>query len=545
MSTLKQKNNWITLILIILILTLISGISFFKIIKKGLSLSPDSYIYLDTSQNIYHGRGIVHSFILSSELEHWNGETSYIPVSYWAPGFPVYIYLIKTMVPNIPFTIASAIAVWVSFILTIITITLLLTRIYNFRTGLWGILLISLFYPIIYTYSWVWSDGIVIPFMLLTLWFITENQNPNYKKLLFLAGINAGIAFSIRYIQGILLPYGFLLIFSLGLISSKNHSFKTKMINITLNEFTYIFGWACISAPVLIRNIIATGTIMGNSRPLNHIPVLHNLQFALLSLIKECFPPNIIPSEIQGSLLLSFFLICLLVFLIRRKNISIRSFFCNRFCVMLTTWGLFYFTVVSLYASLYQIDILGHRLLLPFTVVMLIRVSILCDKIMALPSGAITIGAIISIFLFSFIYPCNNDFFYTTTTLSRNNVRGAWVCSNTQPGDWIMGDSTFDLSVMCDNRRSLCFVPGSVRDTPPGPKEFDTFLNKIPPTTSRIFIILRKGIPFENIYHERWIEFYGEVITELFFNRKYENLVAVSVYSEKGFLSAEIQLHEK
>jgi len=540
----EQINNLVKAIIILLILVVILGVGLYKITNHGLYLSPDSYIYLDTAQNIHHGRGIVHSFVLTSELGQWKGGRSYIPVGYWAPGFPIYIHLIKSIGKNISFATAGAIGVWAAYILTLISLFFLLACTYNFRVGIWGIFFISIYYPILYTYSWVWSDGIVIPLILISLWLIMENQKPYYRSRLFLAGILAGIAFSIRYILGILFPYGISTIFVLTLFTQNNVSRKIKTVQCILNSFIYFFGWACLSTPVVVRNLANTGTLLGTSRPASHIPIFKNIQYALVSLTREIFPPMIIPSEIQIQVLFALFLIYLLFLFIRKNWACIKPFIYDKFILIFVCWGLLYFISITLYASFYQIDTLGHRLLLPFSIVLIILISVLSEKIISSPYWLLAPGLVLAGVCFCYTYPIDNSPFYTTTTVMKENTRGEWICLNTQPGDWIIGDSTFDIHLLCDNRRSYCFVPGAIRDTPPSKKDVDTFFQKIPSNTTRVFIVLRKAVPLEELYYDSWIQYYGDVITELFFTGKYGNIVAVSIYSGKGFLSAEIRLQE-
>lgn len=541
MSTLERKSHFIKIVFFIIILILIIGTSFYKTITYGLYLSPDSYIYLDVTQNIQQGRGLAHSFVLTSELERWQGGHSYIPMGYWAPGFPLYLFMTKTIGQFNSFATSGAISIWIAFVVTVVTFSIMLLCIYNFRVSLWGILFFSLFYPITYSYSWVWSDGVVIPFMLATLWLLIKDKSPHYKIWLFLAGITTGIAFSIRYIQGILLPYGFFTIVLLRFIPTKDISLKAKGIDILLSSVIYLFGWLCFATPVLVRNWIAIGTWLGVSRPASPISIFNNIKYAFNHLTKEWISPALIPTEIQPKFLLAFFLICLLFLIIRRKHISMKEVYSHHFVLIFLGWAIVYLAGITLYASFYHIDLLGHRLLLPFSMAMVFILSVICERIFPIPTWGIGMGVVLSLFFFYNSYPCEDTHFFTTTTVLKNNPRLEWICSHTQTGDWIIGDSTFDITLLCNDRRSLCFVPGTSLDIPPSKKDWDTFFNKMSADTSRIFIVLRKGVPFEEVYYEDWVKYFGNVITELFFTGKYGDIITTRVYSGKGFLSAEIR----
>ncbi len=532
-----RQRKLFKFILIPAIIIISSVLSIIKVVEVGLYLSPDSYIYLDIAKNLYSGGEIVHSFVLTSELEQWEGDGKYIPVTYWAPGFPVYIHSIQLLLRNISVPTAGVIVIAISYILTMAVMVFISIRSYNFQAGLWTILIFLICFPVTYTYSWIWSDGVVIPFMLLSLYLLMANRNSNYKYCLFLAGGLAGMSFAIRYIQGLLLPYS-LFIILLTSAMKKGISPRQKIKDVTLHSIEYLLGWILLTIPVLIRNIIVTGRLLDNPRPASNISVIDNLRCAIYSLTGEFLPPNLIPSDIQKTLLLIIFLIYLLIFTIRRKNIEIKKIIFNNFSLLFLTWGLFFFAGITLYSSLYQIDVLGHRLLLPFSITLIFLLSTISEKVIPLPSWGIVIGIIISELIFFRIYPYENTYFYTTHTFYKNNPRLEWVCSHTQPGDWIIGDSTFDISLLCDNRRSFCFVPGSSIDKPPDKDILNTFIKKVHKPYA--YIVVRKGVPFEEGFYSQWIENYGEVITELFFHRRYGNIRVIDVDSGKGFLSAKI-----
>ncbi|HOV33825.1 MAG TPA: hypothetical protein PLX23_10750 [Candidatus Hydrogenedens sp.] len=534
------KNKQIIRIIIVVgIFSFIVGITLFKVIAYGLYLSPDSYIYLDIAQNIYDGRGIVHSFILTSELDRWNGDDSYMPVSYWTPGFPLCIALIKNISKSISTKMAGASFISISFLLTIIIIFVQLTHFYNLQTGLWGLILTLIFYPLIYTYSWVWSDGVIIPFFLICLWLILEGRTQHSKVCFFLAGIVAGIAFSIRYILGILLPFGWamLIVFCL---SQRDESWTKKCYKSVVNSTSFLIGWACLGIPIVIRNIRVTGSMLGLARPVSNIAIWQNIKYSFTSLFTEFLPPNIVPSEIQGSLLIAIILLSILVVILRKNYAEVKQVFLNCFIIIYLCWALVYLITILIYASIYQIDTLEHRLLLPFTITMIIISAALFAKIFSFPFWGMTILSTLAIVCFCYIYPIKGESFYTTTNYTKGNPRTEWACTNTLPTDWIIGDSTFDLTLACVHRRSLCFVPGSYQDTPPDKNTFDKFIKKVSSTNPRIFILIRKAVPTEKGYYDTWIQYYGEPITKLLFDGRYEQITAKDIFSGRGFVAMEI-----
>ncbi len=536
----KNKRT-IKVIIIVGIFAVVACITLFKVIAYGLYLSPDSYIYLDTAQNICDGRGIVHSFVLTSELDHWKGDNAYMPVSYWAPGFPLCIALIKNIIKTISTETAGVLFVSISFLLTIFIIFAQLTRFYNIQAGLWGLILTLILYHLIYTYSWVWSDGVILPFILICLWLILEGwtQTQHSKTCLFLAGIAAGIAFSIRYVLGILLPFGLVVLIIFYLLQS-NGSWIKKCYKSIGNSIFFLIGWLCLGIPIVIRNIRVTDSILGFVRPASNITIWQNIKYVLTSLFTEFLPPNIIPLEIQGSLLISIILLSILVVILRRNYSEIRQVFLNRFIIIYLCWALFYLITIIFYASIYQIDTLGHRLLLPFTIAMMIIISALFAKIFTFPFWVMTVLSAVAIVCFCYMYPIKVECFYTTTNYAKGNQRIEWACTNTLPTDWIIGDSTFDLILACGHRRSLCFVPGSYQDTPPDKNIFDKFLKKVSLKNHRIFILIRKAVPTEKGYYDTWVQYYGEPITNLLFEGRYEQITAKNIFSNRGFVAMEI-----
>jgi len=535
------KNKRIIKIVIIAgMFIVIAGITLFKVIANGLYLSPDSYIYLDTAQNIHDGRGIVHSFVLTSELDGWKGGDSYIPMSYWAPGFPSYIALIKSISKSISTEMAGALCISISFLLTLIIIVAQLTRFYNLQAGLWGLILTLILHPVVYTYSWVWSDGTIIPLILICLWLILEGRTQHSRICFFLAGIAAGLSFSIRYVFGILLPFGWAVLIVFYLSQGNNGSWAKKCYKSMVNSTSFLIGWACLGIPIVIRNIRVTGSILGPTRPASNISLWQNIKYAFTPLFTEFFPPNIVPSEIQGSLLVAIILLSILAVILRKNYGEIKQVFLNRFIIIYLCWACVYLITILSYASLYQIDTLGHRLLLPFIVAIIVISAILFAKLFFFPFWGMTALSAIAMVCFCYIYPIKGEPFYTTTNYAKGNPRIEWACTNTVPTDWIIGDSTFDLTLACGYHRSLCFVPGSYQDTPPDKNTFDKFFKKVSSTNSRIFILIRKAVPVEKGYYDTWIQYYGEPITNLLFEGKYEQITAKNVFSGRGFVAMEI-----
>jgi hypothetical protein len=75
---------------------------------------------------------------------------------------------------------------------------------------------------------------------------------------------------------------------------------------------------------------------------------------------------------------------------------------------------------------------------------------------------------------------------------------------------------------------------------PPDKNTFDKFFKKYRQQNSRIFILIRKAVPVEKGYYDTWIQYYGEPITNLLFEGKYEQNYSKECFFWQGFCSMEI-----
>ena len=545
--SLFTNRRFLTLICVFLLFVIWVVFTYSKFTTHGLSLSPDSYIYLDTALNISEGRGIVHSFVMTNQLNIWDNEKRYIPMNYWAPGFSLLIVLAHKLFGYSSFPSASEICVWLAFIGTTSIVFFQTSRFWGVNAGIWSFILILLLYPISYVYSWVWSDGIVIPFTLGSLWLLTE-QKKFHKVTSIFSGILAGLAFSIRYIHGLLLPLGFFIILTQQIffeseenMSNQGKFFPTKYYKVLATSFLFTTGWAICAIPIFARNLIVTGSIFGLPRPQSDISLWQNIKLTFSALSTNWIFPKIIPNEIQGSLLVALFFFIILIIVVQRKYSILKEYIKHHLVFIHFIWAVSYLIVIIIYTSFYQIDVISHRLLFPFTISIIILFSGLFERVFPLPYWLMVVFSSLSIFLFTLLYPIASENYFTTENLLNDNPRLQWVCSETQPNDWIIGDSTFDITLGCGHRRSLCFIPTSDKEGPPNEQTLFSFLNRIKSKEARVFILLRKGVPLEEAFFDQWKKYYGNVIAHLVFDSEYKYIKTKNRWAEKSFVALEIE----
>jgi hypothetical protein len=127
-----------------------------------------------------------------------------------------------------------------------------------------------------------------------------RRQKQHSRICFFLAGIAAGLSFSIRYVFGILLPFGWAVLIVFYLSQGNNGSWAKKCYKSMVNSTSFLIGWACLGIPIVIRNIRVTGSILGPTRPASNISLWQNIKYAFTPLFTEFFSAEYRPFRNPG-----------------------------------------------------------------------------------------------------------------------------------------------------------------------------------------------------------------------------------------------------
>lgn len=531
----------ITLLLVIII--------FYKILSKGLLLSPDSLIYIDSALNIMNGRGCVHSFVFTGDFDMWDGK-KFIPVGYWSPGYPYFLAIIIKIFDlsnGLSVELAQGFLLWVTILLIAV---LPFYEDKHSRELSLGICLLT--FPLTYIFSWVWSEGINTVLITLFLYWCIKGIREKMLSWWFAVGVCAGIAFWIRYVSVTLILFS-MFIFLIEFLWNIVKGFWTNNFNpnelfsyckiFILKEFLLIAGWGIFAIPLFLRNYFFTGSILGYPREYTHTSLLENLRYVMNIFFYSWFDEKLIPKELQSTIILTLFLLGLLLIVVRRKYIDVLNWIVRKESLVLLFWSLFYVAFISVYASIYNIDTIGIRLLSPAILALIILIGALISILCPVPKSASIIFWLLGLLVFSGSYPYVSDNSFPLRDLSKKE-RINWVCKNTTINDMILGDSTFDFAIFCGDRRSVCFVPGSKKDTPPDYEMIKNLLNISREWNGKLYIVLRKALPLDRHFRLDWQDWFGKVIAELIFDKTFEDLKVKKFEKGKDFVALEVDIEE-
>ncbi len=539
----SNKSPQFLLCAIVLLTSLLLLVIVVKVIKSGIGLTPDSFIYLDSAINIAHGRGCVHSFVLTSEVCDWDG-IRYIPMGYWAPGYP---YFLSFWLRIFRLEDGKWLEIIQGFLMWITYLSILFFPIYGSKeNGLISLLFCLITYPFTYLFSWFWSETLsTLVFFAFLFWSVKALKSGKLYAW-YILGVMGGIAFAIKYVLIALFLFGYVLLIietlfylAKGIGGNKIGREKINLKIFLAKLVLFSVGWGICAVPLLIRNYNLTGAFLGYTRERSEISLLENLSYAISAILNSWFDPKFVPLEIQPQIIVVFILFFTLFVVLRGRYGRVINWICSWETLILLLWAIFYIGVVVVYSSIYNIDIIGVRLLSPAFLSLILLVSGLVSEVFGITRVLCIVLCGLGILVFSVSYPYRSDDFPPLRELSQKE-RVKWVCRNTTAEDLILGDSTFDLTIFCGTRRSVCFVPGSKKDLPPDYEMVKTIHKNLDTTKGKLYVVVRKALPLDKHFKSDWNRWFGEFLTELIFKGTYKDF-RVSVFSKgKEFISFEI-----
>lgn len=329
----------------VLIIALLMFASFTVVLlvdaQWGIGVSPDSVEYLALARNIIEFNGYVGS----------DGKA----MPSWPPLYPVSLGVFSSL---FHLDVLAVVPYCHAFLLSMIILVLFrISRIYG-----WSIqkemaagCMVLLSVPLLYVATWVWSELFFSLLVALFIYYSSLYVKTDLKKYIVAMAIIAGLATLTRYIGGTLIFSGVIYLLAFNKIEV-----RTRISRILLFA---IFS----SLPLLLflaRNYYATGTLTGDrSEP---VTMLFPQIFEVFSVLSRWFLP------FNGSirLVLLVFLLGMLftVFKLRELKSLIKE---NQIIISLI-FIVIYIVSTILLSTITVIDSIGHRLLAPLYIPILI-----------------------------------------------------------------------------------------------------------------------------------------------------------------------------
>lgn len=321
------------------------------LILNGTAVTPDSIRYLDVSQNISDGFGVV-------ESTYSLGPDKFKPLTVWPPLYP---YILSFF--NSPYTSGSVEAARLSFIIlptTIILIYLLLKKITSKTIAFLFSILFLLSHPILTVFSYAWSETLFIPLLLcalitcmLSIKYSSEANSPKHKIFLTIFTISI-IALSYCRFIGII----FFIFIPLAFFLSKNK--KLVIVHYIISCLLYVI----FVGFMLTRNFFLTGFFGGGGRKEAWRGLYENIgDFFDALQVQFLFS--------FGMLWLSIFFVLALIFikyLIRSKSLIDHNIYLEgkKNLTIISVIGLIsYLAALLILRSIVRFDVIDTRLISP------------------------------------------------------------------------------------------------------------------------------------------------------------------------------------
>jgi len=344
-----MKDTITNYIIPIIVILVISILFIYVLTPYGSATTPDSLSYLDISSNIKNGDGIV---VTDFNLENFP-KKSFQLENYWPPLYPILISISTLQKPS-PTTVSHLSIVLLS--LTILFIYLTLKNFLNWYIALTSALALCISIPIITIYSFVWSETLFIPLLIIASWssiqYLKNDIQDDSRKYIYLLTLSISIL-SIAFTRYIGIIYFLLLPVTYIISKRKNRDLLWMAVA------SGVYG-LCVGS-FLFNNYSKTGFISGAYRPPSNKTVFDNINDLLAAAY------TLVPDSIMA--LIIIFIISLLISLLyikfvikNNEKIPPDNF---KSIIILTFIFLLYVTALVTLRTVRFFDDLDVRLLVP------------------------------------------------------------------------------------------------------------------------------------------------------------------------------------
>jgi hypothetical protein len=465
--------------------------------------SPDSMSYVDVARNFVTGRGISQSALGFGRATFTPDDSIPSPFTAHAPAFSMLIALIVAST-RVRFETA-ALALPVVFLGLSLVAAYFISRHSYGESIAWlstGVLLN--YYPLRHVAAAAWSETTTIFFMLCALWLLTRYyQYGGGAARAWAIGLCAGLAFATRYPMGVIIPIAGVAIVSAG----AGRVFRDGAF--------FLCGVLVSAGPVLLRNVLLTGTLAGAASNPYRTPVTANLSNTIAAL-SECFQPYYLqspPGLLELRILIASLLIACVTLAFQKRLPSVVSeiFLRKDGARWLALWSVSYLVFLIAARSVTWFDEINHRLTVPAGITLAMLWTAFIAKTIGTRDSTL---AIVSALLVIAAVGREASFAYARPPVSRempSTPRLQWVASNTTERDLIIGDYTMDLPVFSQRRNAITFehYPYTKKPTYEG---INAYVQRHCPEYDHVYLIVRKWYP---THSANWAAAFGPMIADI------------------------------
>lgn len=507
--------QWILILAVAIYLSLFG----FNSLTRLRQFSPDSMNYVDVARNIISGRGLTQS-TLGYNQHHFVVEGK-IPTPFVTqpPVYPLLIALTSRLALAYP---DAALLVSALFYGLVLWTTFLMVRAWHDESAaLLSAACLLFYYPLLRVSAFAWSEPVGIAFCFTSFWLLGRaRQVDTPSRLVFLAGLALGLAFSTRYAFLPAIPVG-----ALALIEPRDWRRTANRLML------FGAGVALPASPALAHNWLQTGTLTG---PTPNAPIM-TLMGDWNDIVRWTFGSYLGENNLPQQTYLIASLVLGLVALIGQQRLwpVLRAVFVDNKRYLLWLWPVAYFVFILWLRRRIYFEALDPRLIAPAGVMLAILWATLASKVavlatkyyygLALVMAALGIGREAHLTVTK--PPVNFE------QIIANSERYTWIAENTTERDLIIGDATMDIPFFFGRPAAVNVHAYPQNDF----LEYDKVMAYARRNCSiyeHIYLVLQKHV--YNRGEVGWLRHFGPFVTDLVFERadRYPDIVPLARLSD-------------
>lgn len=529
-------------------------------LTRTLYFSPDSFVYMDTALSLAGGHGFSRGVQQWHELKTDGGDLFHAPEITYAPLYPLAVAALVRMGVGAP--AAALLVAAFGYAATLAGLYLLCRRLYGEPAGLLVIAVLLPYLPFSTAGACAWSESLALACLVFGFLALAgkpapgepvmpaspgdpwkariekQEESHNTAKdrcsflhslvslkqapvnaapcgaslpVIFLAGLCLGLAVTTRY--ALLPAAGF------GLATVIIRARQTRRAAYAVAA--YLTGVTAVVGPLLVRNYLICGRLLGAERPPSERGLLENLHDVYAATFQSYLPAAWLSPDTQARLLLASLVALAGAIVLRRRARAVFDAAWNCMRWILPAWALLYLTFLVVYRTLYLFDPVSPRLALPgllFLIPMLAAATLAAIQ----PGGRAVAPAAAA---FAALAVCHAV--YALSTTPHDSIPGrvarserlTWVAENTTPEDVIIGDMLIDLPAYCGPRRCLSFFPLEAPRYHLTADGLSAFLKPRLGHFEKAYIVVRRIAHTEPAYEQLWRRCCGDFVADLVYGR--------------------------
>ncbi len=256
---------------VVILLALTVGV-FETALAEG--FNPTAMVYVDAARHLINGQGMSSTVLFTSSVPRLPS-----PLSVWPPAYPVAIGAMTWL--GIDLAIAARVISLLAFGVSALLVWLLARAMFGPRVALASALLVAIWPAMTRVATNAWSESLFVMFLLLSVFFTTRILHPGH------AGLRAAVAGGLAMAAGCLTRYAALPLIPIGAVLilwlAQEPRWQARFVKAVV--------WtSAAGAPVavwLVRNLLATGSLIGSGREADDLGVLYHITFATRTVISD------------------------------------------------------------------------------------------------------------------------------------------------------------------------------------------------------------------------------------------------------------------